>query len=1224
MDLKKYAQVDNVADYDAFDDIIIVEEAATLKSLYKNKAYRDELKALGTSKVAFDSRFLTIDSFLKEFDGTKAVVEVAKRIKPNGPFSYDAALRRVISEIEKKIREEIHSDFLVPKEGKRNHERLIHNVVELTMEYYHCPEAHLITFKPNRQSALTAYRTGEEPKKSSVSFPAYWDNSSTNFFQYGYSLLCEDLEGFAAFDPVLRDNLAKSNIHTVLLIPFFIEGKHVGFLLLGNPMSKTAGFDLFLGDFAANAIGTLIYRGQLYNNLYFDPLTKLPWTNVAEAQFQIFQDAHEGLPMVMMGFDFVRFRTYSRSYGVEKGDRLLMEIADILRKKYPDSMVCRKSSTDSFLVIATGLAENFAIEAQSILQEIRALHPETQIQMAFGIYQLTPYDTDYRIASLKVSFAHLSAKQDPSKWIVIYDDKIASQESWEKMLTDRFLKGIEDREFKIYIQPRYDLSTKTFYSGEALVRWEIDGELVHPSDFIPLFENNGLCHDLDLYMLKEVCSLQAKWIKEGKKDVVPLSVNYSRTDFADPNLFEKTIAIIEEAGIAPYLIDIEVTESAYVDYEAQMISFIAKCHSYGIRVLMDDFGSGKSSFASLKNLDVDALKLDYKFLGKSESSRKKRKIIESIVALARALTIPIIVEGVEKEDDAGYFATLGVRYIQGFFFAKPMPIPDFEKIVNKKAEIVRDEGNDARQLLNELLDQKSNAYYLFYNSSIVSGVFRYRKDSLEPVALNRRALDIISHIGDEKLFFKENLLDRIEPETRKEVTAFLEGHLPFYEFSAPQRLAFRYAMELYHFFVSAMLIKTEGADRYFLLNASPDIPEDSKVQVRAYTKESFDKSLAFGIRNYALFNQEGLCIDFNDGAKKIFPKLEKGVKAEAIFGENAPRLNGPRRFYDVDTEQISQIEFAPIFLDGEPVNVVSISPLSDNELHLALTAKEGYGLFERSLRTVGSLAVFYTEIDLTDDRFFQVLLGEDAVEDKIYRQGNYSKDYFPHFLDRVAPSYRELLERKMALPALLESALSRAPFDLYYGIDGERRAFRIKVRFHEEKGHRYACFFSEDVTDLYQKDFDSLTGLLSRNAGKIRMDRMIKDHPTEKMAFIIFDIDRFKQLNDSYGHPLGDKVLAAIRGELEKLPENYCCFTRLGGDEFCRDRDPDYTADGARALLAKRLSLIGRKIGLNQDIGVSSGVALIPEDGLDIASLYGTADNSLYRHKALKKTLRKD
>ncbi|MCR5491309.1 MAG: EAL domain-containing protein [Bacilli bacterium] len=1228
MDLTPYKKMKSIAEFDLCPNFIIIEDANTRENLLFNKAYKQEIRRLNGKVPPFDERFLSVNSYLDTIDGRQCVIEAYERVFPKTALSYDMDLRTTISHIESGIREEIDVDFLSTDKGKRNHDLLIDQVVQKTIAYYKSPYAHLIIFtdEAKTEGDLLQYALGkdENPKPRHVKIKEYWINSFANFFSKGYSLLCESVEGFAAFDEQLYNTFLELGIHRVLIMPFFIEGEMAGFLVLSNPKTVGGSFDFFLADFAGNAIGTLIYRGQLYSNLYFDSLTMLPWNMAADTGYIQFLNEHKNTPVVMMALDISRFRMISRSYGVAKADQLLVSVAGILKRKYPRSFISRRYGSDVFYIVTNGLAENLLIEAQNINAEIRSLYPEMLINMAFGIYQIKDRTESFAAASLKVAFAHAQAKEDPFLSIVIFDDEMAETEKHDQLLTDQFRKAIANEEFKVYIQPRYNLETNRYYSGEALVRWGKHDEVVLPGQFIPLFESNGLCHDLDLYVLKKVCELQAKWLKDGKHEVVPISVNYSRIDFADDGLFEHTMSIIKDAGIPANLIEIEITESAYVDFEQKIISFIEKCHAAGIRILMDDFGSGKSSFNSLKNLDIDTIKLDYKFLQKRGSGEKRRKIIESIISLSRSLGIPIVIEGVEEESDASYFRAHGVRYVQGFLFGKAMPIPEFEALANKRAEFQLSNSADSKMLLNEILDDKTNLNFFAQNFPAPIGIYRFDGNTLMPIFINQTLIATVAKIGTPEHFFRTDLLSMLVEKSRKGALECLRGPKNLYEFGDPQTVTFQHGVQLYRFNIASMLLKRDGQERYFLMTASPaDRSTNGLTTINTFTSEQFERYFSnLKFTGYILTEKNGDIKSYNQTALRYYPALDKVKNVSDIFGPNYPQHIGRRRFYDTDDSTIRTVDITPAVIDDDDCLAISIQLMAHDRAHFVETVSDGFEFFDRALASLKAVAVYYTEIDLDEDRFLQVRLNDTAFDNKLFRQGEYENDYYPMFLSYVAETDRPGIAEKMKLEYLREVSRTNQCFELNYKIHARNRYFRVRIQTYYFKGRHYACFYSEDVTDMRMKDYDILTGLLARNAGSALMNRYISVHPIDKMAFIILDIDGFKALNDNYGHPLGDRVLAEIKDALATLPEEYDIVTRFGGDEFClllKKRPRHFSRNKVRNLLDRALAECGKKTGLDHAIHCSAGFALIPEDGTRIDKLYGIADEDLYRHKKAKK-----
>ena len=210
----------------------------------------------------------------------------------------------------------------------------------------------------------------------------------------------------------------------------------------------------------------------------------------------------------------------------------------------------------------------------------------------------------------------------------------------------------------------------------------------------------------------------------------------------------------------------------------------------------------------------------------------------------------------------------------------------------------------------------------------------------------------------------------------------------------------------------------------------------------------------------------------------------------------------------------------------------------------------------------------------------------------------------------------------MSLASLIEASKSLSPSDVFYKISGQKQFYEIKMKFYHDSGHYYASYYCIDITQTKLKDFDTLTGCMSRNGGGSFIESYFKQHPLQKMAFIIIDLDKFKSLNDTYGHPLGDKVLAQMHHAFKKLPDAYRYSTRLGGDEFCillKDRGNHMDKDVIRKEIDDVIKKIGLEVGLGIETHCSCGFALFPEDGNNIDALYSVADKDLYEHKKKKK-----
>lgn len=241
-------------------------------------------------------------------------------------------------------------------------------------------------------------------------------------------------------------------------------------------------------------------------------------------------------------------------------------------------------------------------------------------------------------------------------------------------------RAIKNHELKAWYQPQFDSFTKRLLSAEALVRWvREDGSVVMPGQFIPALEESGDILELDWYMLREVCAFIKKRLDAGL-NAVPIAINFSRRHIEEENQVERLCETIDSFGIPRGMIEIEVTESAFVEHVMLITSRIKEIRSAGMKVAIDDFGSGLSSLSFIKDISFDTLKLDRSLLSRGCNDEKERIVLESVLNFANRLKLITIAEGVETESQLGFLRTCSCKRIQGFIFSKPLPESEFEKI----------------------------------------------------------------------------------------------------------------------------------------------------------------------------------------------------------------------------------------------------------------------------------------------------------------------------------------------------------------------------------------------------------------------------------------------------------------------------------------------------------------------------------------------------------------
>lgn len=380
-----------------------------------------------------------------------------------------------------------------------------------------------------------------------------------------------------------------------------------------------------------------------------------------------------------------RFKLINDAYGDAEGDMVLQRVQSIIDAELRWDEVSGRIMADNFGVLMRfNSIKMLEHRLARISEQIAGLTDENGnrygIVLYYGVYVIEQGETD--IAAI-MEYANLARRNISTSHMVpigIYDERDRQRLNREKTLEMKMRKALEHGDFVPYLQPKYELKGETVAGAEALVRW-IDPEegMIYPNEFIPLFESNGFVVDVDLYMFEEVCKLQEKWYKEGKP-IVPISVNLSRTHFSVPNFFERYEKILEKYDLPPRSIEIELTESLFYNDLRSLNEVVAHIHQAGLSCSIDDFGSGYSSLNMLKDVKVDALKLDRVFFASGDNDKRGKDIIQSVIQLAQALDLHTISEGVEERAQVDFLKEMDCDLIQGYVFAKPMPVPEFEEL----------------------------------------------------------------------------------------------------------------------------------------------------------------------------------------------------------------------------------------------------------------------------------------------------------------------------------------------------------------------------------------------------------------------------------------------------------------------------------------------------------------------------------------------------------------
>lgn len=387
--------------------------------------------------------------------------------------------------------------------------------------------------------------------------------------------------------------------------------------------------------------------------------------------------------LYILKIDVNNFKFINSYYGYAFGDAILKKIYMYIEAKlHAVERICRLSA-DNFILLLEEASEE---RIQDLLYSIK-FDEEANIYFSTGIYCITDRNESIALMVDKAGTAARAMKGVMNKRLVYYSDQFDSLTAHNEQLKHAVVDAIKNREFVPYYQPKVNIDTGRIVGAEALARWrKPDGTLVMPDTFIPMSESTGLVTEIDMLILEKVLDFQRRILKSGVK-CIPISVNFSRLHLLDDLFPDKLEYKLKEYGIPPYLIEVELTESTFFDNMDTISLFADRLRKKGLALAMDDFGSGSSSLNMLKEIPIDALKIDKGFLAEQRNSEldKRRDIIfSSIVEMGQKLDILVVVEGVENGENVELMKKSGSVIAQGFYYAKPMEEAAFEEVYGKK------------------------------------------------------------------------------------------------------------------------------------------------------------------------------------------------------------------------------------------------------------------------------------------------------------------------------------------------------------------------------------------------------------------------------------------------------------------------------------------------------------------------------------------------------------
>ncbi len=387
---------------------------------------------------------------------------------------------------------------------------------------------------------------------------------------------------------------------------------------------------------------------------------------------------YENTEGYVIALDISEFKLVNNVCGNARGDEVLKVIWDVIMANCNDNEQAARVNADRFVIFwIESSKKTVTYRIEKLINEIEGISEQLSVPRLYPVIGIRAVekldDADKRYGEALRAKSLIKNRRD--RHYAFYDEIDYDTIVENKKLENGFEKALADKKFEVWYQPKFNSHTGKIVGSEALIRWRADdGSLISPGRFIPLFEKNGNIIRLDEYVFREVCRQQKEWQKEGIQ-ILPVSVNISRFSLYYSNVVEKYERIINYYDVDHKYVQIEITESAIIE-NTVIVELIQKFHDAGFDILLDDFGSGYSSLASLNQMPFDTIKLD-KSLVDYVGNENGEKLLKFIVQLVQSLGMKITAEGVEYKEQLDFLENLNCDDIQGFYFSKPLMLADF-------------------------------------------------------------------------------------------------------------------------------------------------------------------------------------------------------------------------------------------------------------------------------------------------------------------------------------------------------------------------------------------------------------------------------------------------------------------------------------------------------------------------------------------------------------------
>lgn len=448
-----------------------------------------------------------------------------------------------------------------------------------------------------------------------------------------------------------------------------------------------------------NVISSIRMQKRMVYLLQEDPVTGgKNWNYFLEHSKKILRQVRNTrYTYAVVNLHMIRYQDYCACYGNKESETLLKKIDGFLRICMDrGETFARFARADFGLLLRCSSQEQCEKRLKKMLVELTGIKKDKIMSFSAGIYFLRPaanWNGKWRRQRRQINIdqvyhfagaARCAMRGKEGEYIKVFDQQILQEQIWKNKVEETMEAALLNGEFQLYLQPKYHPVTEKIVGAEALVRWISPEEgMIPPNRFIPIFEQNGFITKLDDYMILAVAKLQSEWKIQRRKQV-PVSVNISRVNFVKEDLATHICHLVDGYGAEHAGIELELTESVFFGNKKLLQKILKELKMCGFSISMDDFGAGYSSLNSLKDLPIDVLKLDMDFFRGEGAMERGKIVVQETIRLAKALNMKTVAEGIEKKEQVEFLAEHGCDMIQGYYFAQPMPVEEFNKLLEQE------------------------------------------------------------------------------------------------------------------------------------------------------------------------------------------------------------------------------------------------------------------------------------------------------------------------------------------------------------------------------------------------------------------------------------------------------------------------------------------------------------------------------------------------------------